>query len=156
MLRPSVIVWLVLVSGLVVACAHRPPQTRSQEVDVSTAAARYAFKLVGAPYRYGGATPQGFDCSGLVHYSFGRAGVIVPRTTREQRRSSRRLSDARVRPGDLLFFTQNGKRASHVGLYIGDNQFVHAPSTGKSVHVSRLDNAYWRRHFVEARRFELD
>ncbi len=113
-------------------------------------------KMVGTPYQYGGNTPAGFDCSGLVHYSYARAGAQVPRTTRQQLKHSHRVARTELRPGDLVFFNQNGKRSSHVGLYIGDNRFVHAPSTGKRVHVSMLTNRYWRRYFVEARRLALE
>jgi len=94
--------------------------------------------MVGAPYRYSGNTPRGFDCSSLVHYSFARAKVSVPRTARQQRRHSRPLSCKRVRPGDLLFFTQSGKRSPHVRLYFSDARFVHARPTGKQMHVSTL------------------
>lgn len=118
-------------------------------------AAQQALQLVGAPYRYGGNTPRGFDCSGLVHYSYARAGAGIPRTTRGQRMHSRRLSSKQLRAGDLLFFNQEGKRASHVALYVGNNRFVHAPSSGKAVQLSTLANPYWRRHLLDARRLEL-
>lgn len=118
-------------------------------------AAQQALQLVGAPYRYGGNTPRGFDCSGLVQYSYARAGASIARTTRGQRRQSRRLSSKQLRAGDLLFFNQTGKRGSHVGLYVGNNRFVHAPSSGKAVKLSTLANPYWQRHLLDARRPEL-
>jgi murein DD-endopeptidase len=138
---------------LLSACAHgpRPAPERS---DAGVQAARHALQMVGAPYRYGGASPRGFDCSGLVHYSYAQAGVAVPRTTRDQRARSRSLALRELRPGDLLFFAQEGKRSGHVGLYIGDSRFVHAPSTGKHVRLSTLGEHYWRRHLTEARRFD--
>jgi cell wall-associated NlpC family hydrolase len=109
--------------------------------------------MVGKPYRYGGNTPQGFDCSGLVHFSFKRAGMDVPRSTETQRDRSRKVPAARLARGDLLFFNQEGKYSSHVGIYLGGNRFVHAPSSGKRVRVDSLADAYWQQHLVDVRRF---
>lgn len=155
MLRSTV--WAgVITTAALTGCASQPAQrTTLDSMPLGERAAQQALQLVGAPYRYGGATPRGFDCSGLVHYSYARAGARVPRTTRGQRAHSRRLSAKHLRAGDLLFFNQEGKRASHVGLYIGKNRFVHAPSSGKSVRLSSLANPYWQRHLLEARRPQL-
>lgn len=112
--------------------------------------------MVGTPYRYGGNSPKGFDCSGLVQYSYARAGARLPRSTQAQRAHSHPVSQRQLRRGDLLFFNQDGKRASHVGIYLGNSRFVHAPSRGKSVYVAELDDPYWRRHFNEARRPRID
>jgi len=116
-------------------------------------AADVAASMVGKPYRYGGTTPQGFDCSGLVQYSFKRAGMDVPRITSTQRDMSRKVSVSGLARGDLLFFNQEGKYSSHVGIYLGRNRFVHAPSSGKNVRVDFLTDAYWQKHLVDARRF---
>ena len=109
--------------------------------------------MAGKPYRYGGGTPQGFDCSGLVHFSFNRAGMEVPRSTETQRKRSRRVARANLARGDLVFFDQLGKSSSHVGIYLGDNRFVHAPSSGGHVRVDTLTDPYWRKHLVDTRRF---
>jgi cell wall-associated NlpC family hydrolase len=109
--------------------------------------------MVGKPYRYGGSTPQGFDCSGLVQFSFRRAGMNVPRSTETQRNRSSRVPLSRLARGDLLFFNQDGKNSSHVGIYLGGNRFVHAPSNGKRVRVDSLADTYWQKHLVDARRF---
>jgi len=97
-------------------------------------------------------TATGFDCSGLVHYSYSRVGVDVSRDTRtlKTQTSLTRVSD--LRRGDLLFFDQEGQKSSHVGIFIGDGRFVHAPSTGGKVRTEKLDAKYWQKHFVEARR----
>ncbi len=116
------------------------------------AAADQALTLVGRPYRYGGATPAGFDCSGLVHYSFARVGLRLPRETDAQRLVGTAVNGDELAKGDLVFFDQEGRKASHVGIYLGDGRFVHAPSTGGRVRVDRFDSPYWRRHFNEARR----
>jgi murein DD-endopeptidase len=108
--------------------------------------------MVGKPYRYGGSTPAGFDCSGLVQFSYRQAGVTLPRSTEEQRSASRLVKLANLRRGDLLFFNQEGKKYGHLGIYIGDGKFVHAPSSGKSVRSDRLDSPYWKKHLSEARR----
>lgn len=127
--------------------ADVPGDARQQE------AAEIAASMVGKPYRYGGYTPQGFDCSGLVYFSFKRAGLSVPRSTETQRDKSRKVSTAQLARGDLLFFDQEGKRSSHVGIYLGRNRFVHAPSSGKQVRLDSITDPYWQKHLVETRRF---
>ncbi len=136
--------------ALLVACAGSSDWRGAPKAE---AAARVAKAMVGKPYVYGGKTPEvGFDCSGLVYYSYGRAGMPVPRTTGGQLARSRPVSN-RER-GDLVFFDQNGRRASHVGIYVGDGQFVHAPSSGKRVRTDLVSSPYWRRHLAGVRRFE--
>jgi len=109
--------------------------------------------MTGRPYHYGGASPNaGFDCSGLVHYSYKQTGVVLPHNTEKQRLSGRHIQKAELRRGDLIFFDQEGKKNSHVGIYLGDGRFVHAPSSGKHVRTDRLDAQYWKKHFSEARR----
>lgn len=116
-------------------------------------AAANALKLVGAPYRYGGASPsRGFDCSGLVQYSYRGAGVSLPHNTEKQRHLAKPIRRAELRRGDLVFFDEEGKKNSHVGIYLGDGTFVHAPSSGKHVRRDRLDSPYWRKHLSDLRR----
>lgn len=109
--------------------------------------------MVGKPYRFGGASPSaGFDCSGLVQFSFQQAGIVLPRTTAAQLRASSPVRGSSLRRGDLLFFDQEGKKKSHVGIYLGEGKFVHAPSSGKRVRTDSLDSPYWRKHLSEVRR----
>jgi len=109
---------------------------------------------MGTPYRYGGSDPrEGFDCSGLVQYTHRQAGIAVPRTARAQYNASRPVSRRQLRPGDLVFFRIDGRRISHVGIYLGDGRFIHAPSSGQKVTTARLDDPYWRRHYSGAGRF---
>lgn len=89
---------------------------------------------------------QGFDCSGLVYYSHARAGLHAPRTVAEQKSSAIPLRAAELRPGDLVFFDTDYK-GGHVGIFVGDGRFIHAPSSGGRVRLDRLDAPYWRRHF---------
>ena len=147
---------LVLASVIILAaCSSSPPMRSGTSAKHGDKAAFYASKLVGARYRYGGNTPKkGFDCSGLVQYSYRLAGVSVPRNTRFQFQNSRSIRRSDLRKGDLLFFHQEGKRFSHVGLYIGNNKFIHAPSSGKHVRVSSIRNPYWKKHLASTRRFQ--
>ena len=138
------------------ACASTPPgDTSFQRTNESKAerAAGSALKMVGRPYHFGGASPSsGFDCSGLVYYSYRQAGLTLPHNTERQRVSGKHIQKAELRRGDLIFFDQEGKKNSHVGIYLGDGKFVHAPSSGKHVRSDRLDSPYWKKHFSEARR----
>lgn len=129
------------------------PAARPVAGNKAQQASKIASSMVGKPYRFGGNSPRGFDCSGLVHYSYRNAGISVPRSTNTQRSQSRRVSRTSIQSGDLLFFNQEGKYSSHVGIYLGNNRFVHAPSSGKRVRVDSLSDDYWKKHFVDARRF---
>ena len=110
-----------------------------------------AMSLRGAPYRNGGADPAGFDCSGFVSYVFGRNGVPVPRTVADLYRAGTEVEARDLQPGDLVFFDTSGG-VSHVGIAIGGDEFVHAPSTSGEVRVERLGTSYWSRRYVGARR----
>ena len=130
-----------------------PQQTTVRAInEVASKAVVYAREMLGKPYRYAGDTPAGFDCSGLVKYSYGRAGVSMPRDTQSQRRMSVLVSMRSLREGDLLFFDQEGKKTSHVGLYLGNGRFIHAPSSGGKVRTDSLNAEFWKKHLVEARR----
>lgn len=107
---------------------------------------------VGAPYLYGGDTPGGFDCSGLVEYVYAQVGVKLPRTAEGQFNQTPRVAYAAVQPGDVLFFRSDSGNLMHVGIYIGSHWFVHAPDSGKAVSAARLDSEYWRGHFLGAGR----
>jgi len=119
--------------------------------NVGHTAAHIALQQVGVPYQYGGQSPSGFDCSGLVQYAYQRAGKAVPRTTGQLWSSTRTVERNSMRPGDVLFFSISGKM-SHVGLYLGDGRFVHAPSTGKTVSVESLASTYYANAFIKAGR----
>ncbi|MCJ1888473.1 C40 family peptidase [Pseudomonas sp. LA21] len=116
-----------------------------------------ARQLVGIPYRRGGTSvSSGFDCSGLLVYLFRtEAGMKVPRTTGEMiQKGGQRVGRDQLKPGDAVFFNRNGRgNVSHVGLYIGNDQFIHAPSSGGRIRQDSLANSYWERSFTTARRF---
>lgn len=111
-----------------------------------------ALSLRGKPYRGGGADLRGFDCSGLVRYVFAQHGRTVPREVREQFHLGKSVRRDRLAPGDLVFFTTVAPGASHVGIALGRDQFVHAPSERGVVRVESMANAYWASRFVGARR----
>jgi cell wall-associated NlpC family hydrolase len=106
----------------------------------------------GAPYRNGGSDPSGFDCSGFIWFVFGQHGIRVARTVGEQYREGNEVGPDGVQPGDLLFFSTEGRGASHVGIAIGGDEFVHAPSSRGEVRVERLSAPYWASRYVGARR----
>ena len=114
-----------------------------------------AISLVGTPYRYGGNTPDsGFDCSGLVDFVFrDAAGLDLPRSTQELINfRAPEIDRSDLQPGDLVFFSPEGGRVSHVGIYVGEGRFVHAPSQGGTVRLDGLENEYWRRAYRGAKR----
>lgn len=124
------------------------PEAASSPAD---RAANIALRQVGAPYRYGGATPSGFDCSGLVHYAYAGAGKHIPRTTTALWKVMRPVAEEDLQVGDILFFRIAGK-VSHVGMYVGRGQFVHAPSTGKSVSIASLRSDFYQDALIRAGR----
>jgi cell wall-associated NlpC family hydrolase len=127
----------------------------SGERDDAYALVGTALQLRGVPYRNGGDTPSGFDCSGFTQYVFARHGVALPREVREQFRTGRTVTPQDVRPGDLIFFTTTAPGASHVGIAIGGDSFVHAPSSTGVVRVERLESKYWSPRLVGIRRLPL-
>ena len=112
-----------------------------------------AMMTINAPYRYGGSSLEtGFDCSGLVQYVFrGVSGHALPRSTIQWARASQPIDAGRLQRGDLVFFNTLGAAFSHMGIYIGDRQFVHAPSSGKGVRIDSLDQTYYITRFNGAR-----
>lgn len=146
-------------AGLFAAASSQPAQ---QPADASSAPAgriqsliQHALALLGTPYRWGGTGTDGFDCSGLVGYVFRSAlGIELPRVSTQMANSGQLITDrANLSPGDLVFFgTHHGKRVDHVGIYVGDGRFLHAPRTGRDVTVSSLESGYWSDKYMEARR----
>jgi cell wall-associated NlpC family hydrolase len=151
---------LALATLLLGGCGSHPPrsepplQAGTPRADAANAVLFRAIALVGTPYHFGGNTPQGgFDCSGLVGYVFrDAAGVALPRTSREMSDvKARKLDREDLQAGDLVFFADR-RKISHVGIYVGELRFVHAPNTGGTVRLDRLDGAWWSEHFVFGKR----
>lgn len=138
---------------LFAGCASQPVREgESYSFAKGEKAVATARTMLGRPYKFKGDTPEGFDCSGLVRYSYLTAGMDLPHGTGPLRKVSSPVARRDLRKGDLLFFDQEGKKYSHVGIYAGGDKFIHAPSSGKSVRMDSLQDAYWKKHFVEARR----
>ncbi|HAX21484.1 MAG TPA: hydrolase Nlp/P60 [Hydrogenophaga sp.] len=141
---------------LIAGCGSTPPSRgpayRSLSAEQSSDIAIHALGLVGTPYRYGGNTPEsGFDCSGLIGYVYkSRAGVAPPRTVAQLSGFGQPVSTRELRTGDLVIFGSG--RPFHAGIYVGEGRFVHAPSTGGTVRLDRLDNRYWARQSTTFRR----
>ena len=116
--------------------------------------ADFSMTLRDIRYRRGGSDPRtGFDCSGFVRYVYQHTiGAVLPNNSASQFDAGASVARSDMKAGDLVFFRTHGKRVSHVGIYLGDNRFIHSPSTGKRVSVSSLDEAYWARRFAGARR----
>ncbi len=117
-------------------------QTRNKIVQSAT-------QTLGSPYRYGGTTVNGFDCSGLTRHVYQAAGLNIPRTAAQQRDRSKTIhSYSNLLPGDLIFF-KTGRKTNHVGIFMGNGQFIHASTGKKRVIQAKLDTPYWRRSFVK-------
>ena len=130
------------------------PHVAPDNPEAANAVLMRAFSLVGTPYRYGGNTPEGgFDCSGLVNYVYrDMLALNLPRTSRDLAGyQGPRIDPMRLAGGDLVFFGSAGN-VSHVGIYVGEGRFVHAPSSGGTVRLDRLDGPYWRDHYSGAKR----
>jgi murein DD-endopeptidase len=147
--HPDLPVFPVLIALLLTACASGP---REREPGPGARITASALAQLGRPYRYGGSTPAGFDCSGLVQYAHGVAGIGVPRTTDDQHDAARAVQLRKLAPGDVLFFRIDSRKVSHVAIYTGDGRFVHAPDSGKVVEMRRLDEPYYRERVVGAGR----
>jgi cell wall-associated NlpC family hydrolase len=145
---------LTLVISLLSGCASDSEVAPIGYQQPTSPVVTYALSLQGMPYHYGSANPQdGFDCSGFVQHVYQHQGIDLPRTVEDMATSLTPVEKNDVHSGDLVFFNTNGKTFSHVGLYVNNDYFIHAPSqrTGK-VLVSNLKNNYWQQHFVGVRR----
>ena len=139
----------LLVSGKTAAVAadYQPTDGKVKNV------LQRALALLGTPYRWGGTTTDGFDCSGLVGYVFRTTiGIDLPRVSRDMAHTGKIIERSELSPGDLVFFGRRKGRVDHVGIYVGEGNFVHAPRTGREVTVSTLEGGYWGSKFIQARR----
>jgi cell wall-associated NlpC family hydrolase len=117
-----------------------------------------AMGLLGVPYKRGGTSEEkGFDCSGFVRHMFEKSvGLVLPRRAEEQAKVTEEINRSELKPGDLVFFNTMKRTFSHVGIYVGDGKFIHAPRPGKDVRIDDMREAYWQKRFNGARRVETD
>ena len=127
--------------------SERPPGDAAMGQEIAALARRH----VGAPYRWGGSSPSGFDCSGLVRYVYAQVGVSLPHNAAKQYRLGAPVAREELEPGDLVFFD----RLRHNGIYVGDGRFIHARQTGRGVNIASLDDGWYASHWVGARRLDL-
>lgn len=143
----------ILLFSIISGCASTP-DTSQYNTNKGIKLANQARTLINTPYQYGGNSPRGFDCSGLIQYTYQKLGINIPRTTQAQLKQISPVKLSHIQPGDLIFFRLSGRKVSHVGLYIGDNQMIHAPSGGKRVSYASLDaSGYWRSRIIATGRF---
>jgi len=158
----SIRTWLVcFCSFLIVACGSVPQREtvpysgRGPQSGKGSEVVLYALGLIDTGYRFGGKNPEaGLDCSGMVSYIYRQAlGLSVTGSAADIARRGKSIPKEALRPGDLVFFNTLGRPFSHVGIYLGDNRFINAPSTNGRVRIDRLDNRYYARRFEAARSY---
>ena len=155
----------LLCLGLLFACSHAPKHNEAtikkytktnthfpNKQQKGEQIADIAHSLLGIPYKYGGASPKGFDCSGLVYYTHGKLGIRTPRTSIQQYKTAKNIKLNELQSGDLVFFTLNKATVSHVGIYVGNGRFIHAPKSGKRVKENNISDGYWLPRIISAGR----
>jgi cell wall-associated NlpC family hydrolase len=145
---------------LLSACTSTKVNVQTHEAGSSAPVRRltaYAQSLIGTPYKYGGYTPDtGFDCSGFVDYVFRHtANIALPHDAQQISRHGLPIKSSQLREGDLVFYDTNNHAFSHVGIYLGNDRFIHAPSSGGRVRTENMRETYWKTHYSGARRITL-
>lgn len=146
---------LLLSVLLLSACSSTKKDVRAPDSYALTGSVTsYARSLIGVPYKYGGNSPDtGFDCSGFVGHVFRRSlGISLPRSAQQISQQGQSVQLAQLREGDLVFYDTSNRSFSHVGVYLGNDRFIHAPSSGGRVRIEDMDLPYWRKHYNGARR----
>jgi len=150
---------LILLSAVLLlsACSSVKKDVQGHDSRAAAYLTSYARSLSGTPYKYGGNSPDaGFDCSGFVGHVFKHTlGISLPRDARQISRQGNAIKLAQLEAGDLVFYATNNQSFSHVGIFLGDDRFIHAPSSGGSVRIENMDMPYWRKHYNGARRITL-
>src|SRR5712672_2134413 len=160
LLQSLIIVGMLLVAAALAGCggyssvdhpSGEPGDEQESVDDPGKRAVKVAEEFIGTPYRSGGTTTDGVDCSGLAFAVYRRVGIKLPRTSDQQARSGNHIDRDELRAGDLVFFG-SGSNVTHVGIYADDGEFIHASTRARSVRFDRLDNKYFRNRYIGARR----
>lgn len=130
-----------------------PPARKPKISNLRSSIYSSTYSYIGVPYKWGGEDPNGFDCSGLTHTVYRLNGVSIPRTSLQQYRAGRFVSKKNMQVGDLVFFATKRKQINHVGIYVGNGKFIHAPSRGKTVREANLNSEFWQKAYRGSRRF---
>lgn len=134
---------IILFFSLIITAEIPSPEVRIRHNIIETAK-----KYIGTKYRYGGTNANGFDCSGFVMFVYGKYQIKLPHSSKSQYRKAKIVTKKNARPADLVFFSTYRPGPSHVGIYLGDNKFIHSPSSGKTVKISKLTNSYYKKRFL--------
>ena len=145
-------VWITACSPPVNIRINQSFLTENKREDIVETAKNY----LGTDYKRRGNSPAGFDCSGFTMYVFKKNGLSIPRNAASQYYAGKKTTLKHAKPGDLVFFMVNGNHISHVGIFLGDNDFIHAPSAGKSVSYANISNPYWRRRYAGAATYFIE
>lgn len=148
-----VLIFCLMLSGCALPVLIWQEQTNTitaKHLD-SSLVVKTALSQIGRPYKYGGSTPKGFDCSGLVWWSYRQNGINIPRKTLDQVNTGKEIPFRLAREGDILVFKISFS-ALHTGLYVGNGQFVHSPSSGRKVRLDQISNKYWSKRLFKVRR----
>jgi cell wall-associated NlpC family hydrolase len=149
-------IFLLSLLVLLSACGTSPQRSDANSEEKMNELVMYAVSLADTPYQYGGKDPEsGFDCSGFVDHVFQHSlGISLPRTSHEISRVGTPINFKHLRPGDLVFYNTQHKAFSHVGIYMGENKFVHAPKSGSRIRVEEMNEKYWQSRYNGARRIK--
>jgi len=151
------LMWIIALVTLLSACGSNtvriPDISELKGSPAGIEIVKVALDQLGKPYIYGGNSPSGFDCSGLVQYSHSRIGINTPRVTYDQFNNSHPVKVSELRAGDLVFFRLSAQKVNHVGIYMGQGFFIHSPSSGKTVSVKNLRHPFWQERILGAGRY---
>lgn len=159
------LIFLLVFGSLFFSCASHqqtareepdsPSSSKTESLTIRKIIVQSAIDCIGLPYHWGGQSPDtGFDCSGLMVFAYKKTGIMLPRTTTAQYIEGNEISKRKLLPADLVFFQiPEGKSRLHVGMYIGNKTFIHAPGKGRKVSYGQLDNPYFKKYWIDSRRY---
>lgn len=151
----TILTWIIIVvfAFALQGCGKSTLSGKGYGTPSGSAVVAKARSQIGVRYKYGGTTPKtGFDCSGLIHWSYNACGVNIPRNTNDQAKVGRAVTKSQLRLGDIIVFRISARSGLHTAIYSGNGKFIHSPSSGKQIREDTLGADYWARRYVSARR----